>query len=574
MTPEQNRQIEALFDEAVDLEPSAREILLAAAEAEIAQEVRALLAGLDDPLKIEPAIGPVRLPSAPAAGDVFGAYRLEEKIGEGGFGVVFRATRQVGETRTPVAIKFLKVAFAGQSAFERFELERQVLAKLDHPAIARLLDGGSTEGGVPYLVMEYVQGEPITAYCDRHRLGISQRLALFGRACEAVEYAHRHQFLHRDIKPDNIFITEDGVPKLLDFGITKLLAPGAISLSLPGQNLFTITHASPEQINGEPLTVATDVYSLGVVLYQLLCGRLPFSPKDLGAVAAAYAILKREPTRPSEAVLLRDEVLPESISATRGSRPRTLLRLLAGDLDAIVLTALRKKPVERYPSVDALHLDVDRFLGGWPVEATQPGFGDRARKWMGRNPVAAAIFAVAFFFLARGLVIAEARGFEANRLGDEDRRAVQAAQRMAGAAVLQSFHDDGNLTQQQKEALYQEELRILAREEKLPADVRTEIETERAAAYAELSTHAWELGHREDAEKLVSAALQSVDALLHDNPHDSYLKKLERYCLEHRYNYRIALGRASDAQADRERLLNLEQMDANEKGTRWDPRQN
>jgi len=251
-----------------------------------------------------------------------------------------------------------------------------------------------------------------------------------------------------------------------------------------------------------------------------------------------------------------------------------LLRLLAGDLDAIVLTALRKKPVERYPSVDALHLDVDRFLGGWPVEATQPGFGDRARKWMGRNPVAAAIFAVAFFFLARGLVIAEARGFEANRLGDEDRRAVQAAQRMAGAAVLQSFHDDGNLTQQQKEALYQEELRILAREEKLPADVRTEIETERAAAYAELSTHAWELGHREDAEKLVSAALQSVDALLHDNPHDSYLKKLERYCLEHRYNYRIALGRASDAQADRERLLNLEQMDANEKGTRWDPRQN
>jgi hypothetical protein len=293
-------------------------------------------------------------------------YRILRRLGEGGMGVVHFAERLIGEDageiRQLVALKFLNATgIPGDELLRRFGEERRILAKLSHPNIAHLIDGGSMRDGRPFLALEYVQGEPIDQWCDRRKLTLSQRIALFLKVCSAVEYAHRQQVIHRDIKPANILVTQDGEPKLLDFGIARLLdqVDGMASRQTrTAHRALTLAYASPEQVSGAPLTAATDVWSLGVVLYQLVCGVHPFEVQNESALALSNAIVTAGARSPSWQM-----------------RKRHAHRLPA-DIDAVVMKALRRDPSERYASVERLGADLRHFLDARPVKARRE-LGDR-----------------------------------------------------------------------------------------------------------------------------------------------------------------------------------------------------
>jgi serine/threonine-protein kinase len=324
----------------------------------------------------------------PLVGQAVGPYRVLRPLGRGGMGTVYLAVREVPFVRY-VALKVVH-GLASAEALARFEQERQILAGLDHAGIARLLDGGVTEplpgapGGLPYFAMEYVEGRPITDHCDRHRLGVGARLALFAQVCEAVHYAHQNLVLHRDLKPSNVLVTAEGGPgggprvKLLDFGIAKLLNPALGALAAPVTRAplrpLTPEYASPEQARGEGLTTASDVYSLGVVLYELLAGRRPYEVAARTPEAVARTVTETEPERPSTRAA-RDEGEGDAARTAaetarqRDATPDRLRRALRGDLDAIVLKALRKEPGRRYASAEALAQDLDRHRRGLPVAA-------------------------------------------------------------------------------------------------------------------------------------------------------------------------------------------------------------
>ena len=305
MKAEQWPRIKELLDQSIALDPSERAAFLdraCSSEAEVRREVESLLASHDEAgtafLK-KPAIDLNR--EAPErAGRRIGAYQLIQQIGQGGMGEVYRAMRADGQYTKEVAVKLIRGGFDSASIQERFRNERQILASLDHPNIARLLDGGTTEDGVPYLVMELIEGIPIDAYCDDHDLDVTERLRLFTQVCAAVQFAHQRLVIHRDIKPGNILVTADGVPKLLDFGIAKILDPTSGAEATMARPM-TPEYASPEQIRGEPITTASDVYSLGVVLYRLLTGRSPYPANTRAPHEFARAICEHEPLRPSTA---------------------------------------------------------------------------------------------------------------------------------------------------------------------------------------------------------------------------------------------------------------------------------
>ena len=339
-----------------------------------------------------------------------GDYRLDEQIGEGGMGAVFRASRADDQYRKQVAIKLLKEGFESSYALARFRAERQILANLEHPNIARLLDGGQTEEGFPYFVMELVDGEPIDQYCDTHKLSINERLRLFCIICSAVEYAHQNLVIHRDLKPANILVTAEGVPKLLDFGIARLLSPDLLAdesdRTVNLLRVMTPEYASPEQIRGDPVTTASDVYSLGVVLYILLTGHRPYYFTGRSPTVMAEVICNTEPLRPS-AIVGRPETRtnpdgsttvlasPESVSLARDDKPEKLRRKLSGDLDNVLLMALRKEPQRRYASVGQFSRDIQLHLQDAPVLAHQDTFLYRTGKLIRRHrlvSVSAAIF--------------------------------------------------------------------------------------------------------------------------------------------------------------------------------------
>ena len=311
MIPERWQQIKKVFDQAVALNGSERESFLAeqcAGDSELRHEVESLLVA-----NTQAGTGFLNTPAVDLTvretdgvrnrvGRRIGAYVILQEIGHGGMGEVYRAGRADGQYEKEVAIKLVRGGYDTASVLERFRHERQILASLDHPNIARLLDGGTTDEGIPYLVMELIEGIPIDQYCDGKQLGIPERLRLFMQVCAAVQYAHQRLVIHRDIKPGNILVTKDGVPKLLDFGIAKILDPAASSDATIASPM-TPEFASPEQIRGEPITTATDVYSLGVVLYRLLAGRSPYPAKTRTPHEFAQAICEFEPERPSAAVL-------------------------------------------------------------------------------------------------------------------------------------------------------------------------------------------------------------------------------------------------------------------------------
>jgi serine/threonine-protein kinase len=403
------RRLAAAFDELVALAPDERGVRLG----EICGDELALRRELEDLLSAADAQGPLDRPADEALAELLeevaapdglevigrriGPYRVLEEIGRGGMGVVYLAERADGEFEQRVAIKLIKRGLDTDELLARFRRERQLLARLDHRAIARVLDGGATESGRPYFAMEHVTGLPITAYCDRHRLSIEARLLLFRRVCEAVHHAHRRLVVHRDLKPANILVTEEGDLKLLDFGLAKLLAaddeePDRQILTRAGRHMLTPQYAAPEQVTGEPVSTATDVYSLGIVLYALLTGRQAYRLGSRFSADDRRTILEVEPPRPSAVAEASTEDGPSAgeLARLRRSSPRALRRRLSGDLDAITLTALRKEPERRYGSAQAFAEDIQRHLAGQPVTARPERRRYRAQKFVRRHRVGVA----------------------------------------------------------------------------------------------------------------------------------------------------------------------------------------
>src|SRR5690606_25819546 len=337
-----------------------------------------------------------------AAGTQVGPYVLDRMLGEGGMGQVWLAHHGEGTYHRKVALKLLRPGLADPGLLARFHLEREILARLAHPHIAHLLQAGTSGDGQPYLVLEYVEGEPVTDWCHARAVPLAERLRLFTQVCEAVSHAHANLVVHRDLKPSNILVTDGGDVRLLDFGIAKLLEPapdGARASTRTGTRAFTLHYAAPEQIRGEPVTTMTDVYALGVVLYELLAQARPYAPRRDSDAAWEEAILAGDVVRPSLAL----QRAADADSGTAGELRRRA-RQVAGDLDNIVLRALARQPEARYPSVEALARDVQRFLEGKPVLARGLGMGYRLRKFVARHPVPIASGGVVGLAAASALV--------------------------------------------------------------------------------------------------------------------------------------------------------------------------
>ncbi len=395
MTPERWQQVKNVFQEALECETDQRNAFLdnaCAEDDELRREVDLMLQadqGITNPLDGQISqIAATLLPGSQnvaLVGRRIGVYRITGLIGQGGMGAVYRAARDDQQYQKEVAIKLVRGGLGPDFALQRFRRERQILAKLEHPNIARLLDGGTTEEGWPYLVMEYIEGQPINEYCAANSLSVAQRLDLFQSVCAAVQYAHKNLIIHRDIKPGNILVAQDGTPKLLDFGIAKLLNPEITAdtfgndpaKTATAMRVMTPAYASPEQARGETISTATDTYSLGVVLYELLTGTLPYEINTHSLVEIERAICETEPLSPSKAVLNR--------TTQADKNRRRLSSELEGDLDNIILMALRKEPERRYASVEQFSEDLRRHLAGLPVLARQDTAIYRVGKFVRRH---------------------------------------------------------------------------------------------------------------------------------------------------------------------------------------------
>ena len=413
MNPERWRQISQLYCAVLAQDTTGRATFLAdacGADAELRETLESLLAqpdsaehflGVPDLELAAPARSEAQAASTPMEGRRFGAYRIQHEIGRGGMGSVYLADRVDETFHKRVAIKIVRPGFADKEIIGRFRQEREILAALDHPTIARVIDGGSTDEGVPYFVMDYVDGQPIDIWCDQHKADVTRRLELFCAVCSGVQHAHDHLVLHRDLKPANILVTADGGVKLLDFGIAKLLASGAVpgisGNTATAMRVMTPAYASPEQVRGEPLSVTSDVYALGVVLYELLTGHWPYRTQSRLLHEVVRAICEEEPTLPSTVVGQVEDapgetatmhpLTPETVSEVREGVPARLRRRLEGDLDKILLKAIDKEPARRYGSVAQFAEDVGRHLAGLPVLAREATYRYRAGKFIRRHRV-------------------------------------------------------------------------------------------------------------------------------------------------------------------------------------------
>ncbi len=414
MTPEEWRKIREILEQALETSPKDRPAFLemsCAGDPSLRHEVESLIAsneqarsGFLESSALHAAAAAVTSPDVESlTGKRIGSYQIIEEIGHGGMGTVYLAIRADDHYRKQVAIKLVRGGLGDAFRMHRFKAERQILADLDHPNIARLLDGGALDDGQPYVVMEFVQGVPIDEYCNRHDLTVSERLALFRTVCSAVAYAHQRLVIHRDIKPANILVTEQGEPKLLDFGIAKIVDPeelaGKVDSTVTLLRLMTPEYASPEQVRGEPMTTASDVYSLGVVLYGLLTGQRPYPGGSGLAHEIAQAVCESQPQKPSTAVHRA-----VAVHVPAGKREK-LHRRLRGDLDNIVLKALRKEPERRYASVEQFSEDIGRHLAGLPVIARPDTFWYRTEKFVKRHAASVTAAAVVALMLVAGLAI-------------------------------------------------------------------------------------------------------------------------------------------------------------------------
>lgn len=437
-------KVQALFEAALERQPTEREAFLreaSAGDSALCEEVKALLEADARPHSLLDgfAVDAINLPEALSLeGRFIGAYRIVRQIGAGGMGNVYLAERADGQFEQKVALKLIKLGLSSEEILKRFQSERQILARLQHPNIAELFDGGLAEDGLPFFTMEYVEGLPIDQYCDQHKRTIDERLHLFQIVCAAVQYAHRNLVVHRDLKPSNILVTEDGTVKLLDFGIAKLLSANdeaPTTLTQMGHRVMTPEYASPEQVRGEPVTTATDVYSLGVILYELLSGRRPYQLAARSAKEVEKVIGTADPKKPSTVASHTEAGIattPKIISLARSTQPERLRRKLSGDLDNVCLMALRKEPDRRYHSVEQLLQDVTRHLQGLPVAARPSTLGYRGQKFVQRHKIGVAMTAVVIL-LVSGLI-----GFYTWRLAHERNRAQLEARKAAQVAEFLS----------------------------------------------------------------------------------------------------------------------------------------
>jgi len=469
MTPERWQQIKELFYAALELPPGERDTFLRTAcgsdpalHAELAKlfASHAQAESFIEAPALQPVTEIIAEREASPVGQRIGPYQILRELGQGGMGAVYLAARADQQYQKQVAIKLVRRGLDHHFIVQRFLSERQILANLDHPNIARLIDGGTTEDGRPYLVMDYIEGLPIDRYCNERRLSTAERLKLFRAICSAVQYAHQNLVIHRDIKPSNILVTTDGTAKLLDFGIAKLLAPEPAAQNqeqtATALRLMTPEYASPEQVRGETITTSSDIYSLGVLLYKLLTGHLPYRRKLQLPHEIERAICEEQPEKPCTAASLPDcglriadcglpsgQSSSNPQSAIRNPQLKRLRRELSGDLDNIVLKALRKEPQRRYASVEQFSEDLRRHLAGLPVSARQDTLSYRTGKFIKRHKAGVAAAALVVFSLIGGLIatvwqsrIAAEQRDRARREAAKSEQAIGFLQRMLSAPVL------------------------------------------------------------------------------------------------------------------------------------------
>lgn len=371
-------------------------------------------AGADEDFLESPLVQPFQ---PDRSGERLGAFELIDELGAGGMGRVYRAKRADGAFEQQVAIKLFDAKIRSPGDLARFQAERQILASLEHPGIARLIDGGATADGTPYVVMELVRGKPITEYCKERALDLPDRLQLMQRVCAALEVAHDRGIVHRDIKPANVLVTDDGQPKVIDFGIAKVLRPETMDVDMPETQtrarLLTPEYASPEQVRGTVVGPSSDVYSLGMLMYELVTGARPYQFATLSPVEIERTVCDSVPLDPSDLVARRRSAPPKGLPEARGLR-----RELRGDLDRIVMTALRKEPGQRYDSAHALSEDIERYLTGQPVVARGASRAYRARKFVQRHRAGAIAAAAIFLVLLVALIAVGMQAAEAQRQRD------------------------------------------------------------------------------------------------------------------------------------------------------------
>ena len=428
------QQIRSVFDEAIELDAGERENFLASAglDDEILAEVRKMFAADDESLIWHSPFSQFS-GNGSKAPEKIGNYKIIREVGRGGMGAVYEAMRDDGEFSQRAAIKIIKRGMDSDDILRRFRNERQILAELEHPNIARLFDGGVSDEGSPFYVMEFIEGSPIDAYCRENNLSVPEKLELFRQVCFAVSYAHSQLIVHRDLKPSNILITKNGAVKLLDFGIAKVLNsdPQEALGTATQLGMMTPAYASPEQVRGEKVTTVSDVYSLGVVLFELLTGGRPYQTEGKSYPELLDLICNTQPRRPS------DTASAASLSAPEANFKNANLK---GDLDNIVLKALQKDPVRRYASVEQFSEDIRRHLAGQPVTARPDTASYRFRKFISRNKVSAIAAALVFLSLCAGIALAlwQAARAEQQRALAENRFAEV---RELANSVIFKYHD-------------------------------------------------------------------------------------------------------------------------------------
>ncbi len=491
------------------------------------------------------------LKTASAAGLELGTWRLQRLLGRGGMAEVWEARRTAGDFEQTVAVKLLKRGMDSEEIVRRFLAERQILARLDHPGIARLFDGGLAPDGRPYFVLEKVDGEPITEWCAARRSTLPERLRLLVDCCQAVAAAHRQLVVHRDLKPSNILVSRTGQVKLLDFGIAKLLADeegAAQQATHPEVRMLTPAYAAPEQIRGEPVSTATDVYTLGVLAYELLTGRLPHRRAGRVASELASEVESEAIVRPSTAVLGAAGKLGEAAEDPRGRRRRA--RELVGDLDTIVLTALRREPERRYSSVAALAEDITRFVEGRPIAARRDRLGYRMRKFVGRHRVAVAAGALAAASLVAGLGASLWQARRAERAAAAARG--EATKSEAIAAFLTEVFTAADPEGRQAAELTVREL-VERGAERIQQDLEAQPAT-RAAMLQVLGNVHFRLALHEPARELLEEALAVRRALVPPAPSEVAATAASLGTLYHRQ------GRSAEGVALLEEALALHQQ--------------
>jgi eukaryotic-like serine/threonine-protein kinase len=504
------------------------------------------------------------------SGMQIGAYRIVREIGSGGMGLVYEAIRE-DHFQKRVALKVIKRGMDTGSIVRRFHQERQILAGLTHPNITALLDGGTTGDGRPYFVMEYVEGKPIAEYCDAKSLTTRERLELFRIVCGAVHYAHQNLVVHRDLKPSNILVTIDGIPKLLDFGIAKILNLGVtaatMDLSVATMHVMTPEYASPEQFRGEPITTSTDVYSLGVLLYELLTGHRPYRFKTGTLQEIAQVICEADPEKPSTAISrVEENVTAESVSSTRGAEHKQLQNQLRGDVDNIVLKTLQKEAGRRYASVEQFSEDIRRHLTGLPVMARKDTAAYRAGKFILRHKLG--VFAAASVGLALilGMATTAWEAHIANTQRVKAERRFQDVRTLANSLLFELHDAIQNLpgATPARELLVKRALQYLdslSRESAGDPTLRGEL----AAAYEKVGAVqggylAANLGDQAGAIASYRKALAIRESLAAANPGDFGLKRLLGYTHSKLSELLQQSGNRAEAMEHILQILRIDQM--------------